>query len=136
MTHMPRERKDPLTPSSRVLPTTESGLEDSEMGSESRDGQTVLSMKENGKTTEPTVKENSSILTEMCMMVSGSMIRQMATEFITISMGLSTKDIGKMTCSTERARSPGLMDLSMRGQYFGGKKHGVGIYSWNDGSKY
>ena len=87
-----------------------SGLEDSETEKVYSNGQMALGMKASGKTTEPTVKENSLILMETSMMETGSMIKLMAMESIIISMELCMRDTGEMTFSTVRVRRVGPMD--------------------------
>ena len=73
-THMPRGKPDLCIDSSQVEQLTkENGVEASETGRASKLGQTGLSMKEIGKTTEPMDMEN--LLTSMVtfMKATGSM---------------------------------------------------------------
>jgi len=66
-----RENKDQLILSTQELLMKVNGLEDLEMVMEHRNGQMVPFILDNGTTTEPKEKVNSSILTEMCMKVIG-----------------------------------------------------------------
>ena len=58
-----------------------SGSEDSEMGTGSKHGPTVLSMKVSGRITGPTDKASSSTLTATFMKATGSMTKLMGSEF-------------------------------------------------------
>ena len=52
-----------------------------------------------GNLTRLVAKEDCFITKEMCMMVSGLMIWQMALVFIFMLMGVGTQETGKMTSS-------------------------------------
>ena len=71
MIQMPKEKTDLFTLLTPELLTKVNGLEDSEMDKVCRNGQMVLSILDNGTTTELKVKENSFILTEMSTKASG-----------------------------------------------------------------
>lgn len=62
-------------------------------------GQMELNTQVIGRSTRRRAKENSLMLTEICMMGNGAMTRLMGMESIFIRMEPSTKDFGKMTCS-------------------------------------
>ena len=81
---------------------------------ESRPGQTVLNMPVNGEKTEHTVRVDSSMLTEIFMMVTGPMTRLMDVESISTSTVLSTRDFGKTICSMVMELKHGLISLSMK----------------------
>jgi len=84
------------------------------MATVSKSGLMVLNTRDNGKIIEPMEKVNSSTSTEIFTMETGSTIRQMAMEFITISMVPCTKDIGEMTFNTAKEKKAGQMVQSMR----------------------
>lgn len=90
------------------------GLEASEMVTVSKSGLMALSTRANGKIIELMEKVNSFTLTETFTTATGSTIRQMAMESITISMVPCTKDIGEMTFSTAKEKKAGQMARSMR----------------------
>ena len=71
MIQMLRENKDQSILSTQELLMKVNGLEDLEMVMEHRNGQMVQFILDNGTTTEPKEKVNSSILMEMCMKVIG-----------------------------------------------------------------
>ena len=70
---------------SRMAPDTAPAL---------RFGQMVPDTKENGNITRLMVKVNSGMLTEMCTKATGKTIKQMDSEFTSMSMAPSTKVIG------------------------------------------
>lgn len=72
-------------------------------------GQTAPCMKDGGKITKQTVKEDSSMLMETSTMDSGKMIRLTGTVSIAISMEPDTKATGKKTSNMEKASKHGLM---------------------------
>ena len=71
MIQMPKENKEQSILSTQVLLTKVNGSVDSEMEMVRKNGQMELYILDNGTTTEPKVKENSFILTVMCMKVTG-----------------------------------------------------------------
>ena len=109
------EKKELPIPSRQEQLMTANGLEASEMVTVSKSGLMALSTRDNGKIIEPTEKVNSSTSMEIFTMVTGSTIRQMAMESITISMVPCTKDIGEMTFSTAKEKKAGQTVRSTRG---------------------
>ena len=79
-----------------------------------RHGRMVQSTQVNGKTTRLRARENSPMLTGMFMMANGPMTRPMDTVFIFTRMEPSTKDFGKMTCSTASDQKLGKIAVDTR----------------------
>lgn len=55
------------------------------------------------------------MLMGMCLKANGNTIKQMELEHIFMLMGLSTKENGKMICSTDKELRRGTMDRSFKG---------------------
>ena len=64
----------------------------------SKSGLMELNMKESGDIIKLMGRENSFMLMETSTKVNGTMIRQTVTAFISMSMVLDMKVIGRMTC--------------------------------------
>jgi hypothetical protein len=71
-------------------------------------------MKAGGTRIRPMAGADSFMQTETSMRATGSMIRLMVSECTVILTGLSTKDSGRKTNSTEMELRPGLMVRGMR----------------------
>ena len=71
------------------------------MAMEYKFGLTGPNMKGNGNTERLTEKESLLILTAMFITASGKMIKHKVMEFICITMGRDTKDIGMRTISMD-----------------------------------
>ena len=80
----------------------------------SKCGPMVLCMKDTGRTTKQTAKEDLSMQMEMSTMVTGRMTRPMASEYIVISMELVTRATGKKINSMARGSRPGPMERATR----------------------
>jgi hypothetical protein len=80
-----------------------------DMAEATRYGLTEASMRDTGRMTKLTVKEDLSMLTEIFMTAIGRMIRPMDSEVILTPMEPSIKDIGKMISNMEKVRNNGLM---------------------------
>ena len=81
---------------------------------ENRSGQMDPCMKDGGKITKLTAKEDSFTLMEMSMMVNGSTTKPMDLEYTAILTVPSMKDIGRKISSMEMVSRPGQMVPSMR----------------------
>ena len=84
------------------------------MDLENKLGLTALNTPESGERTELTAKEDLFMLTEIFMMATGPMTKQMDVESISTSTVLSTRDYGKTICSTVMESKHGLTSLSTR----------------------
>jgi hypothetical protein len=102
-----KERKEVYTHSKLELPTLANGSADSEMEMVDKFGQTGLTTKECGETTEPTVWEGSSMLMAIFMKEIGSTIKQMVKVFTSMSTALDMREIGKMIFNMDMAKKLG-----------------------------
>lgn len=84
-----------------VLHMKENGEEASEMALEFRYGQIMQDMRGIGKIIELVEMENSLMLMEMSIKVSGEMIKLMVLEYIIISMAPNILANGKMIYNME-----------------------------------
>ena len=70
--------------------------------------------KENGDKEEPTERVSSGTLMETYMREIGRMTKQMVMDFISMPMELNILENGRMICSMDMDRRPGLMVQSMK----------------------
>ena len=75
----------------------------------SKFGQMAPDMMDSGKKEWLTVEEDWSMLTEMCILESGSMTRLTGMEFNKITTEVATKAIGSMINNTAKELKPGRM---------------------------
>ena len=114
MPGFPSLRKAPLLsglePSTKVSGRA-SGVRDLVL----RLGQMGLAMLAVGNKTVRVARESLFMSTVTCMKVYGAMIRPMAKEYISMSMGPVMRVNGGTTCSMVRAKRPGPIRAVMKG---------------------